>query len=175
MKKLLRITMLLAIVCQIDDSAAQNFTPPKNLPLKPVGTTPTKFHVVMPDMQVVSAGFVSIETMPDPNLIRIKISVTYKNAGAAATGRTFDLGLIGFHAVSAGGATSISSYEIAIEHDRVPLASNQSRTEEWSFVKDKTKLSKGNNQCMIVADYSERITESDETNNKSGLFLINVP
>jgi hypothetical protein len=175
MKKLTRFVLLLLTIHCGHNIFAQTFTPPKNLPVKPVPQTPTKFYLPKPDLQIVSASLIAVEPQTEPNIIRIRLSVTYKNAGLANADRNFELELQGFHASSSGGGTSISSYQIAIDNNLQPLAAGQSRTEEWSFIKDRTKLSKGSNQCMITIDFSNRIAESDETNNKSSLFTIIIP
>lgn len=175
MKKLIQFVLFLSVISYGKSVTAQTFTPPKNLPTKPVTPTPTKFYLPKPDLQLVNISVIAVEPQTDPEVVRIRLSVTYKNAGLANTDRDFSMELLGFRGSFSGGATSIDSYDIAVDNDQHPLAAGQSRTVEWSFLKNKTKLAKGGNQCMILLDFNNRITESDETNNKSALFVVTIP
>ncbi|MBS1512565.1 MAG: hypothetical protein JST86_17095 [Bacteroidetes bacterium] len=173
MKQMLTVWML-GICTAV---AAQTPSVPKNLPLPSKGgNLPTPKPVLAkPDLQVVSVQVIAVEPQTDPNLVRIRLSVTCKNAGGTSTGGTFDLELLGFRAALTGGATSIESYQLALNNGRAALAAGQVKTEEWAFIKDKTRMPAGGNQCMLIIDYNNKIAESNETNNKSALFTITIP
>lgn len=163
--------------CICTATVAQTPSVPKNLPLPSKGgNLPTpKVFLGKPDLQVVSVHVIAVEPQTDPFLIKIRLSVTYKNAGASATGSDFDLELLGFRGSFTRGAIGVESYDLALNNNRPALAAGQVRTEEWAFIKDKTRIPSGANACMLIIDSANKITESDETNNKSALFTINIP
>ena len=143
----------------------KNTTPGKiNLP------TPKMVVAFKPDLQFVSANVIAVEELTAQHLIRIKLSITYKNAGAADADKNFSLDLQGFF----GDRGGTNHSQIGSNCNLHPLAAGQSRTEEWWFLKDVTALGRGHHQCEVRIDCTDRIAESDETNNNSPQFDINV-
>lgn len=175
MKTLFGAIVLFLIMHACNVAVAQTFTPPKNLPVKPVPQTPIKFSLSKPDLQIVAVHVIGVTNLSTPNTVQIRLSVTYKNAGNAPTRTNFNMQLLAFRAGSDNGSTSISSYVLQNYTNELPLNAGQSRTEEWSFTKDKTYFSSGTHQCMVLIDYDNKIEETDETNNKSALFQITIP
>lgn len=147
-------------------------------PVIPKGTTPGKINLptpaktilLKPDLQFVSANVIGVEELTAQHLIRIKLSITYKNTGAANADKDFSLDLQGFF----GDRGGTNHSQIGSNCTLHPLAAGQSRTEEWWFLKDVTALGRGHHQCMVRIDCTDRIAESDESNNNSPQFDINV-
>ncbi|MGG9960433.1 CARDB domain-containing protein [Ferruginibacter sp. SUN106] len=146
-------------------------------PVIPKGTTPGKINlptpkiaVLKPDLQFVSSNIIAVEELTTQHLIRIKLSITYKNAGAANADKDFSLDLQGFF----GDRGGTNHSQIGSNCTLHPLAVGQSRTEEWWFLKDVTALGRGHHQCVVRIDCTDRIAESDESNNNSPQFDINV-
>ncbi len=176
MKQLLRfcVQISFAFTCFSTTAQTTSFPRPTGVPQgtqgKPNLPTP-KIAQLKPDLQFVSANVVAVEELASQHLIRIKLSITYKNAGAADADRDFSLDLQGFYGTT-GGTTHAQIGSNCTLH---PLAGGQSRTEEWWFLKDVTALGRGHHPCMVRIDCTDRIAESDETNNNSPQFDINVP
>jgi CARDB len=161
------LSFLFVVMCCI--TTAQTPVIPKGTPGKISLPTP-KIAVLKPDLQFVSANVISVEKLTTQHLIRIKLSITYKNAGAANADKDFSLDLQGFF----GDRGGTNHSQIGSNCTLHPLTAGQSRTEEWWFLKDVTALGKSHHQCMVRIDCTDRIAESDETNNNSPQFDINV-
>ena len=173
MKRLFHFSLQILFVFACGNAAAQTPTLPTGVPKGTPGkiNLPTpKIVLLKPDLQFVSASVVSVEELTSQHMIRIKLSITYKNAGAANADKDFSLDLQHFYGTT-GGTTHAQIGSNCTLH---PLAAGQSRTEEWWFLKDVTALGKGHHPCVVRIDCTDRIAESDETNNNSPQFDINV-
>jgi len=173
MKRLFHFSLSILFAIIICSAAAQTPSIPPTIPKGTPGkiSLPTpKIVQLKPDLQFVSANVVAVEEVASQHMIRIKLSITYKNAGAANADKDFSLDLQGFYGTT-GGTTHAQIGSNCTLH---PLAAGQSRTEEWWFLKDVTALGRGHHPCVVRIDCTDRIAESDETNNNSPQFDINV-
>ncbi|MBS1512564.1 MAG: hypothetical protein JST86_17090 [Bacteroidetes bacterium] len=163
---------ILSCICSSIAVTAQTPSVPKNLPLPSKGgNLPTpKIVLPKPDLQFVSANVIAVDELTDQHMVRIKLSITYKNAGKGNADKNFSLDLQTFY----GDRGGTNHMPIGVPCSLHPLAAGQSRTEEWWFLKDVTALGKGHHQCVVRIDCTNRIEESDETNNNSPQFDINV-
>lgn len=170
MKTLFQLVLSLLLLVTCYSVSAQTPVIPKNgIPGKINLPTP-KIVLLKPDLQFVSVNVIAVEELTAQHLIRIKLSITYKNAGAANADKDFSLDLQGFF----GDRGGTNHSQIGSNCTLHPLAGGQSRTEEWWFLKDVTALGRGHHQCVVRIDCTDRIAESDETNNNSPQFDINV-
>ena len=171
MKTLFQLVLSLFLLAMCYSVTAQTPNIPKNgTPGKINLPTPKIAVILKPDQQFVSANVIAVEELTAQHLIRIKLSITYKNAGAANADKNFSLDLQGFF----GDRGGTNHSQIGSNCNLHPLAAGQSRTEEWWFLKDVTALGRGHHQCEVRIDCTDRIAESDETNNNSPQFDINV-
>lgn len=164
--------LLAFFLCVSGAAFAQNPSVPKNLPLPAKGgNLPTpKIITPLPDLVFVSVNVIGVDEVTELHMFRIKLSITYKNNGNADVDKNFSLDLLGTFEDRGG----TNSYIIGSPCNLHPLAAGQSRTEEWWFYKDITQLGRGHHSCMVRIDSNDRIKESDERNNTSPLFDINI-
>jgi hypothetical protein len=165
--------LLACFLCVSGAAFAQTPSVPKNLPLPSKGgnlPTPKKIITPMPDLVFVSVNVIGVDEVTEQHMFRIKLSITYKNNGNADVDKNFWLDLLGTFEDRGG----TNSYIIGSPCNLHPLAAGQSRTEEWWFYKDITQLGRGHHSCMVRIDSNDRIKESDERNNTSPLFDINI-
>lgn len=152
-------------------TAAQQFNAPLHPPTHPINDPPKAKMAKQPDLQINNVRLESTVANPDGSLT-VRISITYSNAGAVATGRNFDMALYGIKSSFEGGSTSISTINIALKPNLAPLTANQSRTEEWTFTVGSRSLVAGSTGCILYIDPDNRIEESGEKNNYSNIFTI---
>ncbi len=169
MKKFL-ITSL-ALLLLFNCVNAQTPVVPKGVPGKPSLPSPKVTILLKPDLQFVSANLIGVEEMTERHLFKIKLSITYKNAGNAATAKGYSLDLQNFFPGRSGGTNHVIVGSPCTLHQ---LAAGAARTEEWWFIKDINELGRGKRQFMVRIDCTNSIDESNETNNNSPVFDIDL-
>ena len=170
MKTLFQFALALVFVMLCCSATAQTPVIQKNNTPGKINLPTPKIVLQKPDLQFVSANVIGVEEVTAQHMIRIKLSITYKNASATNVDKNFSLDLQGFF----GDRGGTNHSQIGSNCNLHPLAAGQSRTEEWWFLKDVTALGRGHHQCMVRIDCTNIIAESDETNNNSPQFDINV-
>ncbi len=165
------LTISLLLLCACSVVSAQTPAVPKNLPLPAKSNLPApKVILLKPDLRFVSANVIAVEEQPGNHMVRIKLSITYKNTGNGNADKGFSLDLQTFYDDRGG----TNHMPIGVPCALHALAAGQSRTEEWWFYKDITALGRGHHPCVVRIDCNNGIDESDETNNNSPRFDINV-
>ncbi|MEP6713343.1 MAG: CARDB domain-containing protein [Ferruginibacter sp.] len=171
MQKILKLLLLLFFTVILLQATAQTPQVPKGTPGKVPLPSP-KLQPLKPDLQFVSARVVSVTEVASRHIFEVKLLITYKNAGAVATGTGFYLDLQSQYGTTSGG----TDYSIIGSRANLhPLAAGQTRSEVWVFAKDITALGRGTHRCIVRIDCTNRIAESNEDNNNSDLFNIVIP
>ncbi len=145
---------------------------PKNLPLHPNVLVTPKIPKLMPDLQFVSENVVNVHEDDTRHIFEITLSITYKNAGNGPTNKRFFLDMQTRYGTTGGGYRYMIIGSPAYLQTMQP---GEQRTEQWTFAKDITALGRGRHECVIRMDCNNGIAESNESNNNSPLFTVDIP
>ncbi len=167
-------TVLLFVFVLLIKYATAQISPqvPKNLPRQPQKLPTPRIHLLKPDLQFVSVSVSGVHEDATRHLFEITLSITYKNAGAVATPKRFFLDLQNrFEGRSGGYQYTIVGAPAYLQ----VMTAGQQRTGQWTFAKDESQLGRGRREFIIRIDCNNNIAESNEENNNSPVFSIDIP